>query len=186
MWGSKTAQLHSMLLHNHHHHIWRQTRPNALCAYCLASPAQGTYTDDGIFVSMGVFCSEGADYDFLSVLYAFSKDKLYSSPAEGETCEIYAATYLAPTAWHRSIPSKSKALIQEDHKPVNSYMLPARPQYSNDVEQPPLFVMQVRRSWLPQQVARSCYRQWQQLTYQCTPLNCNLNTYPLLLDLHLH
>lgn len=67
---------------------------------------QGTFTDDAVIVSMGVYCGNFASDDqraFLSVVYAYSKRHLYSRPPR-EGCEIYAATYLGPTSWYRAAP----------------------------------------------------------------------------------
>lgn len=68
----------------------------------LLSPPQGTFTDDAVIVSLGVYCGNFESDDqraFLSVVYVYSKRHLYSRPPT-EGCEIYAATYLGPTSWY--------------------------------------------------------------------------------------
>jgi hypothetical protein len=67
----------------------------------LSHNKQGTFTDDAVIVSMGVYCGNFAVDDqraFLSVVYAYSKRHLYSKPPQ-QGCELYAATYLGPTSW---------------------------------------------------------------------------------------
>lgn len=108
--------------------------------------AQGTFTDDAIIVSMGVYCGNFESDEqrtFLSVMYAYSKRALYKKPPP-EGCDIYAATYLAPTSWYRSVPPSGQALVEDSFKPFNSYIQPARPQSIEDISRPPMLVMKVR------------------------------------------
>lgn len=107
---------------------------------------QGTFSDDAIIVAMGVYCGTFASdetHSFLSVMYAFSKKALYTKPPAHGNTEIYAATYLSPGAWYRSVPPGGQALVEDNFKPFNNYIQPARPQTAEDVSKPPLFVMKV-------------------------------------------
>jgi hypothetical protein len=109
---------------------------------------QGTFSDDAIVVAMGVYCGSFASdesHSFLSVMYAYSKKALYSKPPKNGGCEIYAATYLSSGAWYRSVPPSGQALVEDNFKPFNNYIQPARPQCAEDVPKPPLFVMKVSR-----------------------------------------
>jgi hypothetical protein len=109
---------------------------------------QGTFTDDAVIVSMGLYCGNFDSDDtraFLSVVYAYSKRALYTKPSSSH-CRIYAATYLAPISWYRSVPPSGQALIEPSFKPFNSYIQPARPQDIEDMSKPPMLVMKVRNS----------------------------------------
>lgn len=107
---------------------------------------QGTFTDDAVIITMGVYCGdfEGGDHrrSFLSVVYAFSKTALYTRPPE-DGCNIYAATYFPATSWYRSVPPSGQALVESKYKPFNNYVQPARPQDVEDVDKPPMLVMKV-------------------------------------------
>lgn len=116
----------------------------------LLAPAdaslQGTFSDDAIMVAMGVYCGSFASdesHSFLSVLYAYSKKALYAKPPAYGDVEIYAATYLSSGAWYRSVPPGGQALVEDNFKPFNNYIQPARPQAAEDVSKSPLFVMKV-------------------------------------------
>lgn len=107
--------------------------------------SQGTFTDDAVIVSMGLYCGNFDSDDtrsFLSVVYAYSKRALYTKPSVGR-CRIYAATYLAPTSWYWSVPPSGQALVENSFKPFNSYIQPARPQDIEDMSKPPMLVMKV-------------------------------------------
>jgi hypothetical protein len=94
---------------------------------------------------MGVYCGNFTSDDtraFMSVVYAYSKRVLYTTPSSKQL-RVYAATYLAPTSWYRSVPPSGQALVENSFKPFNSYIQPARPQDIDDVSQPPMLVMKV-------------------------------------------
>ena len=121
--------------------------PSALPAsLVLLLLLQGTFTDDAVIITMGVYCGdfEGGDHrrSFLSVVYAFSKTALYTRPPE-DGCNIYAATYFPATSWYRSVPPSGQALVESKYKPFNNYVQPARPQDVEDVDKPPMLVMKV-------------------------------------------
>jgi hypothetical protein len=116
--------------------------------------AAASYSDDGIFITIGGICAENS---YLSALYAFSKKALYSTPpahnrragaadssAASSTPVVMRATYLPSASWYASLPAKDQLLEFDPFNPntnaFNTYVLPSRPQSVEDVPEP-FFVM---------------------------------------------
>lgn len=107
---------------------------------------QASYSNDAVYLTTGLYCkSHEGDEQYLSALYAYSKDALYAPcPADkAEHVTLMAATYLAPTAWYRSVDRHARALLDDSFKPLNNHIQPSRPQDAGDALAPPLFVMKV-------------------------------------------
>lgn len=116
---------------------------------------QISFSDKGIFISIGAHCATPTDADgnsfypdttpgIMSVLFAYSKAALYDCENTDSDRKIYAATYMGPMAWKSSISYKEQSLIMEDYRTFNNLITPARPQDEKDVKDDPLFVMKVR------------------------------------------
>jgi hypothetical protein len=92
---------------------------SGVCAAASFLSQQSSYSDDGIFISVGASSTtttaDGEHHTaIMSTLFAYSKKTLYDviDPAD----KVYAATYLGAGAWKSSIAYKEQALIKEDYR----------------------------------------------------------------------
>lgn len=121
---------------------WRDAEWLSWCVFCLF--LQASYSSDGVFISVGLFCSASPDnVDHLSTLYAFPKSTLYSNPTSpSQSMTVMRATYLPSSSWYRSLPLKDQLLaVDPTQDPTssnafNTWVLPARPQTAKDVADP--------------------------------------------------
>jgi len=118
---------------------------------------QATYSDDFVFIAVGLFCGRDDDpeSDILALLFAYSKSALYALPPSSPTtaADIKAAVYLGPSAWYRSVPLEQQSIgASGGYTPFNNFIQPARPQDPEDMSAAPLFVMKVRCQHVAQAV----------------------------------
>lgn len=119
----------------------------------LPACLQMSYSEDGIYVSVGGFCLEtknGVDetLGFLSALWAFPKKVLYTTPATEAAVAVFRAMYLPGSSWYRSLSIKDQLLpfnpVPDPEGtsvvPFNTWVLPSRPTSIEDVSDP-VFVM---------------------------------------------